>query len=149
LEETERSTIANKILSGSPVTINDEQYSSDELIVQQEDKEGYVSAQEGNILVVIETTISDDLALEGFARDLVRQIQEMRRKADLDIEDRILLSISGEKQVEKVIANHSQYIEQETLARIIEDDNEYSPDLSETVDINGIDVSISVTKRSN
>ena len=149
LEETERSTIANKILSGSPVTINDDQYSSDELIVQQEDKEGYVSAQEGNILVVIETTISDDLALEGFARDLVRQIQEMRRKADLDIEDRILLSISGEKQVEKVITNHSGYIEQETLAIIIEDDTEYSPDLSETVHINGIDVSISVTKRSN
>ena len=98
---------------------------------------------------MIATTISDELALEGFARDLVRQIQEMRRKADLDIEARILLSISGEEQVEKVITNHSRYIEQETLARIIDDDKEYNPDLSETIDINGIDVSISVTKRSN
>ena len=149
LEESERWEIVTKIRSGNQVTINDEQYTPEELIIEQKDKDGYVSAQEGTIFVVIETEISEDLAMEGLARDLVRQIQEMRRKADLDIDDRIFLSISGDAEITKVVIHHSDYIEQETLASIGDQTKTGSPDLSETIDMNGVDVLISVTKQIN
>ncbi len=63
-------------------------------------------------VVALNTAVTPELALEGQARDLVREIQDMRKEADLHIADRIKLSIKG---AEQLLAAHQEHIKSETL----------------------------------
>jgi isoleucyl-tRNA synthetase len=66
--------------------------------------------------VVLDTTITPELAAEGLARDLVRAVQQARREADLEVSDRISLSIAGSDGVLAAARTHEQLICRETLA---------------------------------
>jgi isoleucyl-tRNA synthetase len=83
-----------------------------------------VSAGEGAIgtlsgasgLVVLDTTVTPELELEGRARDLIRQVQQARREAGLDVSDRITLDITGAPDVVAAFEAHRTLVEGETLA---------------------------------
>ncbi len=66
--------------------------------------------------VVLDTSITPELAAEGLARDLVRAVQQARREADLDVSDRISLSITGSDTVLDAARTHEALITRETLA---------------------------------
>ena len=66
--------------------------------------------------VVLDTSITPELAAEGLARDLVRAVQQARREADLEVSDRIALSITGSEVVLEAARAHEQLIAGETLA---------------------------------
>lgn len=63
-------------------------------------------------VVALDTAVTPELALEGQARDLVREIQDMRKEADLHITDRIRLCVVG---AATLLAAHEEYIKAETL----------------------------------
>ena len=83
-----------------------------------------VSAGEGAIgtlrgaggLVVLDTEVTPELELEGSARDLIRQIQQARREAGLDVSDRIALDLTAAPDVVAAFEAHRQLVEGETLA---------------------------------
>ncbi|MGB0098901.1 MAG: class I tRNA ligase family protein, partial [Nocardioides sp.] len=66
--------------------------------------------------VVLDTEVTPELAAEGLARDLVRQVQQARRDAGLDVSDRIALTITGGEAVQAAARTHEQLIAGETLA---------------------------------
>ena len=66
--------------------------------------------------VVLDTDVTPELAAEGLARDLVRQVQQARRDAGLDVSDRIALTIGGSEGVLAAARTHEQLITSETLA---------------------------------
>jgi isoleucyl-tRNA synthetase len=66
--------------------------------------------------VVLDTSITPELAVEGLARDLVRAVQQGRREADLDVSDRISLAITGSEAVLEAARTHEELITRETLA---------------------------------
>jgi isoleucyl-tRNA synthetase len=66
--------------------------------------------------VVLDTSITPELAAEGLARDLVRAVQQARRDGDLDVSDRISLSVTGSDAVLEAARTHEQLITRETLA---------------------------------
>ncbi len=66
--------------------------------------------------VVLDTDVTPELAAEGLARDLVRQVQQARRDAGLDVSDRIALTIGGSEEVLAAARTHEQLITSETLA---------------------------------
>lgn len=66
--------------------------------------------------VVLDTEVTPELAAEGLARDLVRQVQQARRDAGLDVSDRIALTIAGSAEVQAAARTHEQLITAETLA---------------------------------
>jgi isoleucyl-tRNA synthetase len=66
--------------------------------------------------VVLDTTVSPELAAEGLARDLVRAVQQARRDAGLDVSDRIALTIGGSATVQSAARTHEALITGETLA---------------------------------
>jgi isoleucyl-tRNA synthetase len=66
--------------------------------------------------VVLDTSITPELAAEGLARDLVRAVQQARREADLEVSDRIALAITGSDVVLEAARAHEQLIAGETLA---------------------------------
>lgn len=66
--------------------------------------------------VVLDTEVTPELAAEGLARDLVRQVQQARRDAGLDVSDRIALTVAGSPDVQAAARTHEQLITGETLA---------------------------------
>jgi len=67
---------------------------------------------EGELVVSLDTEITEDLRLEWLARDIIRQVAEMRKEAWYDVTDRIYLEISDDKVVERFW----DLINQETLS---------------------------------
>lgn len=68
------------------------------------------------MVIAMDPNISKDLKLEWYARDIVRQIQEARKQADYQVDDRIEISISWANEV---LEKFSEYIENETLSTIV------------------------------
>lgn len=66
--------------------------------------------------VVLDTEVTPELAAEGVARDLVRQVQQARRDAGLEVSDRIALTIGGSAEVQAAAQTHRDLITSETLA---------------------------------
>ncbi|MDF8265352.1 isoleucine--tRNA ligase [Luteipulveratus flavus] len=70
----------------------------------------------GGGFVVLDTEVTEELAQEGLARDVIRAVQEARRRAGLDVSDRISLSVLGDDDVWQATVAHQQLIMRETLA---------------------------------
>jgi len=67
-------------------------------------------------LVVLDTDVTADLEREGAARDLIRQVQQARRDADLDVSDRISLTVGGSAALVDAFEAHRDLVMSETLA---------------------------------
>ena len=89
---------------------------AEDVLIETSSAEGYACAEDSGYLTALDTTLNDELINEGFARELVRSIQDARKQAGLEVSDRISLGISGTSGVEKAIAAHRDYIMNETLA---------------------------------
>ncbi|AXH95896.1 isoleucine--tRNA ligase [Ornithinimicrobium avium] len=71
---------------------------------------------QGGGFVVLDTEVTEDLAREGLARDLVRGVQGARKEAGLDITDRISLTVVGDDEVWDAATAHQRLVMDETLA---------------------------------
>ena len=91
--------------------------SHEDLLVDTEDRPGYLSGAEGIHTVALNTEITTELQREGLARELVRHLQELRRTAALNVSDRITAYISGNgANIPDTLSDYGDYIRQETLA---------------------------------
>jgi len=93
----------------------------EEVDVWSRPKEGYAVAEEGGYTVAISTALTDELVQEGFAREVVRRIQTMRKDAGFRIEDTITVWYDADRELARVFASWGAVIRQETLAtRLVE-----------------------------
>jgi len=99
------------------VEVGDVKYtlSDDELEVETESQEGFAVETDNNYFVAIDTRLTHELVLEGFARELVNKIQLMRKEADFNVADRIKLSIQSTDIVHEAFDTHRDYVTGETL----------------------------------
>ncbi|MEU7872701.1 isoleucine--tRNA ligase [Dactylosporangium sp. NPDC049140] len=74
----------------------------------------------GEGVVVLDSTVTPELAAEGVARDLVRVIQQARRDAGLDVSDRIVVVVDGPATVASALDAHGSFVAGETLANSVE-----------------------------
>jgi isoleucyl-tRNA synthetase len=83
--------------------------------VSRKVKEGHAADNEGDLTVVLDTALSVDLLLEGIARELVNKINTLRRDQNLDVTDRITLSIQTTPRAIEAFKKHEAYILGDTL----------------------------------
>ena len=88
--------------------------SREEVVARMHEAQGYAAEGQGGELVILETTLSAELVLEGQARELVHQIQTLRKASGLAVEDRIRLLHDG--GLAPILRAHGAYIEREILA---------------------------------
>ena len=108
-------------------------------------KEGYCSSNNGHVFVILNTELTEDLILEGLAREIVRKVQSLRKDNDYVITDRINVYYDGSDMIDKMIDKYSDYIKNETLAiNLIK-----STDITDEYDMNGEKVKIKTEKIGN
>jgi len=90
--------------------------SGDDVLIETSSAEGYACAEDAGYLTALDTSLDDALLREGFAREIVRSIQDARKQAGLEVSDRIVLGVSGSKAVVAALADHRDYVMAETLA---------------------------------
>lgn len=95
------------------------------------------------MVIAMDSTITEELELEGYARDLVRVIQDLRKEAGYEVSDRVQVALHGEK-MEKILSLFADYITSETLSVI--DESLIEGDISREMDVEGIMVKV-VVKR--
>ena len=94
----------------------------DEYEMQYVGKDGVAAANDRGLLVVLDTTISEDLRREGYAREIVRIVQDLRKQAGYNVDDRIRLHYdhaangSSDDAVAELFDSQGSYIGSETLA---------------------------------
>ena len=105
-------------------------------------KEGFCSASNSKVFVILNTNLTEELILEGIAREIIRKVQSIRKDMDLNIVDKITIYYYGDHKIDDTINKYSDYIKNETLATdIIKKAN-----VSEKYDMNGIETELSVSK---
>ncbi len=92
----------------------------DDLDIVTEDIPGWLVATDGLITVALDVTITDELRAEGYARDLVNRIQNLRKSRDYNVTDRIAIRLERHPEVEKAVQQFGDYIRTETLADRLE-----------------------------
>tara|TARA_B100001250_G_scaffold343704_1_gene312452 strand:- start:1205 stop:2338 length:1134 start_codon:yes stop_codon:yes gene_type:complete len=93
--------------------------SRDDLVVKVEDLPGFLTAKNDRVLVSLNTSISEELLEEGFAREFVNFVQGLRRGLNLVVTDKISIILFGETEAVDIILNYRSYIEGEILAKSI------------------------------
>lgn len=87
-----------------------------DLVVQRTEKENVKVLNDGELTVGFDTEISEDLLLEGIARDLIRFVQTARKDSGFDVSDHITLTVFGTDVFNKAVEKFSSYIKSETLS---------------------------------
>ena len=87
--------------------------------VISEDIPGWLVANEGNLTVALDITVTDELKREGVARELVNRIQNIRKDKDFNITDKIAVKISSNENTDAAVEEYKEYISKQVLANSI------------------------------
>ncbi len=88
----------------------------DDVEIISEDIPGWLVANEGNLTVALDITVTDELLREGMARELVNRIQNVRKSKDFDITDKIAVTIEPNGNTDGAVASFGDYIAKQVLA---------------------------------
>lgn len=114
--ETESGVLINGLTvgEGNEVRLTGEEYMLE--TTSGEENGATAAASEKGITVILHTAITPELQAEGYARELVRMVQDLRKEADYQVNDHIILDISAEKPLSDAVTAFADYIRRETLA---------------------------------
>ncbi len=134
------------VLGGTPVAVelpdgSVTEITAADLIVQREEKPGLVAASEGGVTIALSTGLTQELLEEGFAREFVSKIQNLRKELMFDVTDRIAIAYKVPAEWENAVVNFKNYIAEETLAVEL-----FSGGAAQEIDVNGAPCFVTVTK---
>lgn len=120
LSKLDLNALASKVLAGenADVVVEGETISllPAELTIETMTPENLSCAEETGTVVAVDVALTEALIQEGMIRDLVRQIQNMRKESDFNVDDRITIEYCAEGLLAQAIVSYADYIRQETLA---------------------------------
>ncbi len=146
ISDSDPREIYGHITNGQDLKIGPYNLHATELNVIHSEREGFSVVIEGGYIVAVSTVIDHSLALEGKARELVHRVQNMRRSADFNIEDRITLYYETDSDLDEMISSFGKYIMQETLSEVVLKGDAPPGSYVETQDIDDSKITIGLLK---
>ena len=141
--------LINSIRSKNTITINVNNETleilPEELIIEEIAEESYSISSNVNIVVGIYTKISKKLKQEGMVRDLIRQIQNLRKDSGLKVEDRIEIGVLGADEFQNAVQSNQSYFMNEVLGVKLDFEQIESFEYSDSIKINGNNIKIGIT----
>jgi isoleucyl-tRNA synthetase len=138
-----------RLKAGETVGINvggdDIELSSDDVQIVLAPLDGYQLEREGTHAVALDLTVTDELMREGRAREIVHAVQNARKQAGLEVEDRIRLTLGGADELLAIAREHGDYVSRETLAVDVVFDGVAS---GESASVDGLELRIAVERAS-
>jgi isoleucyl-tRNA synthetase len=135
---------------GIAVAGSEHTLSPDDVILTMRAPNGYSVEREGAHAVALDLTIDDDLRREGHAREIVHAVQNARKSAGLQVEDRIELALAGDPALIDAAHAHRDYLAGETLAVTLVIADNAAPaagmDYSEETEIDELPLTISLSR---
>ena len=132
----------NKLRNNETVSFDNIDITSNLIDIKIISKEGFNTANMNNNFIILNTSLDEELIKEGYAREFISKIQNLRKEKDFDIENRIKLYYNSNDYFDSVVEQFNDYIKKETLSlEIIKDKNIGNKQL-----INDIEVSFDVEK---
>jgi len=120
-------------LDNGNIKVLEYELTPEEMEIAYMGKEGADIETQTGILVALDAKVTPELEMEGKARDLVRQIQELRKAADYNVDDRITVALIGADKA--LLKQFGDYIKAETLAAEILTEMEDGDEFTELDDI--------------
>ena len=118
----------------------------DDLDVVSEGIEGWLVGQEGAVTIALDTTLTAALLAEGLARESINRLQNLRKKADFDVTDRIEVQYQATARLSSAIADHAVWIRNETLALELEEAEQPAGEVVETFLIGEDELTVGVRR---
>ncbi len=109
---------------GISVNGSDHELGPEDVVLAMQPLEGYQLEREGSHAVALELELDHELRREGLAREVVHAVQNARKGAGLQVEDRIELALGGDPELLAAARDHEDYLAQETLATSVSHDAE-------------------------
>ncbi|MFI5134528.1 MAG: isoleucine--tRNA ligase [Chitinophagales bacterium] len=117
-----------------------------EVEVVSEDVTGWQVASQGNLTAALDTTITESLREEGNAREIVNQIQKLRKELDFSVTDRIEVELEKRSEIISSVLNFKKYICAEILADTFELSDHVNG--SNTIEVNDLPVKIIIKRKT-
>ncbi len=116
----------------------------DDLLISMAQKEGYVSQEDNQMTVVLDTNLTKELVEEGFVYEIISKIQTMRKDAGFEVMDHIRVSLGGNERLYAIAENNREAICGKVLAEELSADASYA--VSKEWNVNGENVTISLER---
>ena len=137
IAEIEQSNLYTLSIEGEDFAITLE-----DIEIVTEDIPGWQVASDGALVVALDMHMDDELLAEGFARDLVNRIQNLRKQKNFNVTDRIEVAVNEHPDLVKAISGYSDYIKAETLADKLEVANDVQGEAIDWVNDESIMVAV-------
>lgn len=112
--------------------------------VISEDIPGWLVANEGNLTIALDITITPELKQEGIAREIVNRVQNIRKGRDYDITDKINLTFESNCEIDDALKTFGDYISRQVLAASLSVVPRLN-DTAEELDLDGVNVKVEIT----
>ncbi|WP_353893835.1 isoleucine--tRNA ligase [Proteinivorax hydrogeniformans] len=137
LAKVNAAEVIPKLRSGETISIDlgDESIEIDEelVMINISAKEGFTVEMENNLFTILDTTLTQELIDEGYAREFISKVQQMRKNSGFEVTDNINIYFNTDDEVTSAIERFEEYIKSETLAVSL---NNVSDDSLEKQDVN-------------
>jgi isoleucyl-tRNA synthetase len=121
----------------------------DEFELTARARPGHEVAEDGDLLVALDTELDDELTAEGLAREVAHRLQAMRKAAGYEISDRVRVAVSGDGRAVERLAPYRDWLADELLATSLELAPEAAlaeADAQETVELDGSRLALAVAR---
>jgi len=120
--------------------------SEGDVLVEVSQKEGFISTNENNVTVVLDTNLTPELIEEGFVREIISKVQTMRKEAGFEVEDRIKFFYSNNAKIVEIIEKNKELIAEEVLGNQLNEGEGCCGAYSKEWNINGENVEFAVAR---
>jgi len=148
LPKMDGTKIVKEIRENGKATIiiegNNLEFVMEDLLIEASKGARYVATEDNEVTVVLDTELTEELIEEGYVRELISKIQNLRKEAGFEVQDYIELYYNNSEKLEKIIKKNEKYIGDEVLAKAVL--NAEGKGFTKEIDVNDEKIIISVNK---